>query len=203
MAKRPAKKEIRVRENELLQDLNFLEDDKPVEKVKPKLDMFTQVLPAINRGDYNFYGNLSDSEKKLYQPYVIQRWLGNCPGVAEQNYVVNTNDFVNVDFWSLSKDHNELQHMLMCVSAKLSNNLQPISRRHKWLAFAGAKKAHSKVDKFLLDKHPQLRDNELQLLKRETTTDEFSDYLKMYGVQDKELKELMKIWKDEKKKAGV
>lgn len=204
MAKKPTKADIRVRENELLPDLNFLEDDIPVEKVKPKLDMFTQVLPAINRGDYGFYSQLPDEQKKLYQAYVIHRWLGNAPGPQARDYVANVNEFVNVDFWTLSGQHTELQHMLMCVAAKLSNGLQPApQRRHQWLAFMGGKRAESKINKFLLDKFPQLRDDELELWKRETTVDEFTEFVKAYGVQDKDAKELIKLYKAEKKKVGT
>lgn len=202
---RKAKKEVRVRQNDaLFDDLNFYEDDIPVDKPKPKLDMFRDILPAINSGDYGYYGRLSAEETKLYQPYVIQRWLSNAPGAMEQNYALNVNEFVNNQFWELSKDHAELQHMLMCVSAKLSNNLQPKPRtRHKWLAFAGGKRVESKVNKFLLKHFPRLRDEELALWKRETTVEEFDEFLRYEGVQEKEHKELMKLFKDEKKKAGV
>ncbi len=201
---RKAKQEVRVRQNEaLFDDLNFYEDDLPIDKPKPKLDMFKDILPAINRGDYHYYGNLTDEEKKLYQPYVIQRWLGNCPQNA-QNYVLNVNEFVNCEFWDLSKDHTELQHMLMCVASKLSNNLaaRP-GTRHKWLAFADGKRVASKVNKFLLERFPQLRDNELEIWKQNTSVEEFDEFLRYEGIQDKEHKELMKAYKDEKKKAGV
>lgn len=195
-----AKVQTTVSTNGLFDNLNVIEeiDTEPTEKAK--LDIFSQVLPAINGGNYAFYKNLSTAEKKLYQPYVIFRWLSGAQGRNEQDYIQNVNEFVNAEFWTLNK-HPELQHMLMCVSARLSNNFNPNGCRHQWLNFMGGKRKKSAINDFLLQHFPQLRDDELDLWKNATTDEEFSTFLNLLGLQPDEHKKTMKAWKDDKKAA--
>lgn len=193
------KKETTIGTNGVFDDLHIYVDEDETPTEKPKLDIFKQVLPALNRGDYSFYDKLSPAEKKLYQPYVIFRWLSGNSGVNAVDYIQNVNEFVNVDFWNLSGEHAELQHMLMCMSARLSNGFSTKNQRHEWIAFLGGKRKKSAVNDFLLSKFPQLHDNELDLWKKVTTVEQFSEFLDAYGVQDTEHKNLMKLYKAEKK----
>lgn len=194
-------KATQVGTNGLFDDLNIIHEEELAPAVKPKLDIFKQVLPALNRGDYAFYSNLSPAEKKLYQPYVIHRWLSGNTN-APQDYIQNVNEFVNTDFWTLSGDHPELQHMLMCMSARLSNGFTNRQQRHEWIGFVGGKRKKSAVNDFLLDLFPQLRDDELSIWKTVTTNEEFDQFLRSYAVPDTEHKNLMKVWKAEKKAEG-
>lgn len=192
--------ETKVRQNtDLFDDLRIFEDDDAVALEKPKLDIFKQVLPALNNGDYDFYSRLTPAEKKLYQPYVIARWLAGGQG-AEQEYIQNTNEFVNAEFWTLTK-HPELQHKLMCISARLSNGFNGRGARHQWLGFMGGKRKKSAINDFLLLQNPQLRDEELDILKANITNDEFDEYLRGLGMQLEEHKKLLKAFKDDKKAA--
>ena len=200
----PKKVETQVRENtELFDTLRIIDDIDAGPREKPKLDIFKQVLPALNSGDYMFYSRLTDDEKKLYQPYVISRWLSGGETRARNSsyeYIQNTNEFVNSEFWSLTK-HPELQHMLMCIAARLSNGFSAAGAKHQWLGFMSGKRKKSAINDFLLSYFPQLRDDELDLWKANTTVEEFDVYLRGLGMQVDDHKKYMKLFKDDIKAA--
>lgn len=188
------KKAIKVQNNlEVFDDLNIIEEVE-AEKKGFKLDMFKQVLPAIDRRDFGFYGRLTEDQQKAYQPYVVMRWMSATTdnGDMHKYHVGNVNDFVNTDFWSLN-NHPELQHKLLCMAGVG----QP--QRHQWIKFMGGKRKKSAINEFLLEQNPMLRDDELDILKSQTSNEEFEAYIKGLGKQDAEVKKLMKEWKAETK----
>lgn len=181
--------------NSLFDDLTFVSDE--VETIKKqKLDLFKMVLPAIARGDMDFYDNLTEAQQKGYEPYVIARWLSNTSDSQHTSFLMNTNDIVNVDFWTLSA-HPGLQHRLMCIVHALSASKRP---NHKWLNFMGGKRAKSEINTFILDRFPGLNDQEIDILKATWTDEDFESFVKSYGVQDAELNKLMKAWSTNKAK---
>jgi hypothetical protein len=52
----------------------LVENEKEEKVEKKKLDIW-KVLEAIAKKDIEFYNNLSEDEKKLLQPYVVNLWL--------------------------------------------------------------------------------------------------------------------------------
>ena len=188
-----AKVDLKVTNGGCFDDLNIINDGE-FDVVKGReLDMFKQVLPAIDRKNYKFFEDLTDKEKKSYAPVVIMRWMstGNDNNGNHHYLLQNINNFVNVKFWELSK-HAELQHKLMCVSS-LGNN-----ERHSWIP--GIKKGYkkSKIDEFILSFKPGLSPLELQLIKKHTTSAEFEQYISELGLQEADIKKLMTLWKKEK-----
>jgi len=178
-------------------DVNSSDDEDNIEKAsKKKLDIFADVLPNIGSNNYDYYKNLDDDEKKLYQPYTIMKWVSCTPGTIHEDFVRNINEFVNIDFWSLSK-HPGLQHQLMCISNELSAGSK--NTRHNWIPFLSTTKKKSTINDFFRTLDQNLNDQEVQLLKSTYSTSEFEALVKMHGVQDAELKKIMKAWKDETK----
>jgi hypothetical protein len=102
----------------------------PAKKKEYKLDLFGQTLPALNRGDMDFYDRCTDEERKEIAPLILMRWLS---GVQDSRkgglYISVMNEFVNKDFWALSK-HPELQWKLMCVGNLACGGR---SQRHQWI----------------------------------------------------------------------
>lgn len=71
-----------------------------------KLDI-GRVLTAVNRRDHDFYKNLSDEEKKGFNPFTLLRFVSN-PQVDSETYeyILNrVNDLANMHHGELSKDH--------------------------------------------------------------------------------------------------
>lgn len=168
------------------------EDIDPQNIPKKTLDLFKEVLPAIERGDYKFYSNLTPSQKKGYEAYIISRWMTTSSDRSHVDFLMNSNDIVNVDFWTLS-DHPELQHMLMCIVHKLSATRKNV--RHHWIPIMGGRRKANEVRSWVLDKFPQLSDQELDILLSSWDENTFKEFVLMYGTLDSELKKLMTSWK--------
>lgn len=89
---------------------------------KHGLDIF-RTLGRINNKDREFYSNLSDEEKKAFQPFVVMRWMS---GTKDERQIIFLNEFVNSMVYS-SYNHKELLYFLMtiCSSGK--------SQKYKWV----------------------------------------------------------------------
>ena len=75
-----------------------------------KLDIF-RTLNHIDRKDQNFYGDLSEEEKKGFLPVIVARWMS---GTSDAKQVYILNEIVNPYVFSLHT-HKELLYQLMTV----------------------------------------------------------------------------------------
>ena len=154
---------------------------KKVKKVSiPMKDM----LKAIDNNDFDFYSRLDAEHKKVFSAWITMRCTSSASGVAAYHYLLMVNDIVNVDF-SLLKGHPELQWKLLAVCGQGSQTYHP------WLAPAKGK-TKSKLHKFLLSMHPNLNEEELNLLLAMNDKDDITELAQMNGYSDKEIKELLK-----------
>ena len=74
-----------------------------------KLDISRQ-LSAVSNKNYAFYESLTEEEKKEFNPYILMRFISNPKGDADiQSWFIElTNEYINKNFWDLSKSHKEL-----------------------------------------------------------------------------------------------
>jgi hypothetical protein len=156
---------------------------------KYKLEL-ASVLGALDRRDFNYYSKLTDEEKKGYVPVVLMRYMSS---LTDQNTmapiaVLAVNDLVNIGFWSLS-GHDELLHKLLCLSGISGKQYRP------WLATKKSKKPGNKIDEWILEKYPELNAQEISLIMRNLSADQFSKWIKDHGVDDKIVKLLLDEWK--------
>lgn len=177
-------------------NLDDPENEKTQKSEKAKLDLFTDVLPNIGSSNYDYYNQLTDDEKKLYQPYTIMKWMSSTQNNSHIDFLRNVNEFVNVDYWSLSK-HPGLLHKLFCLSNTLSSGTK--GTRHNWVPFLKTNKKKSVINDFLRTFNQNLNDQEIDIIKSNTNVDEFEKIVKSCGIQDAELKKLVKAWKEETK----
>jgi hypothetical protein len=153
-----------------------------------KLDLNT-VLQALDRKDLGFYSRLSEEEKKAYVPLVLMRYMSSLTDQSKMAAyaVIATNDLVNIGFWELSK-HPELQHQLLCLTGLGGKQYRT------WLS-AKRKKKSNKIDDWLLERLPEMNDDELSLFKSEHDTKSWTTFVKGSGVSDAEVKDLIDAWK--------
>ena len=153
-----------------------------------KLDLST-VLQALDRKDLDFYANLSEEEKKAYVPLVLMRYMSSLTDQSRMTAyaVIATNDLVNIGFWELSK-HPELQHLLLCLTGLGGKQYRP------WLA-SKRKRKSNKIDDWLLERFPDLNEDELVLFKSNYDTKSWAAFVKSSGVDDSEVKEMVDAWK--------
>lgn len=154
-----------------------------------KLDLFGQLLPALDRGDVNFYNKLDDDAKKEFAPLVVMRFFST---VADPNLVphhlIMTNELVNYGFWELSK-YPDLQYQLLAYCGSGTK------QRHSWIA--NPKRSDSKAAELLSDLMTDIPLDEIELLVKLNTFEELVEMIEMYGLQEKEIKEFKKKLKKE------
>ncbi len=74
-----------------------------------KLDIKLE-LAAVDTRNYDFYDSLTEEQQKEFTPFVLMRYIGNVNSDAETQewFLERTNELVNKNHWSLSKNHKPL-----------------------------------------------------------------------------------------------
>jgi hypothetical protein len=165
------------------------ETDKP----EQKLDLFRQVLPALDRGDKFFYKKLSQEEQATIEPWILMRWMTSVASDKEQpQFLLSVNDFVNSNFSALSpkktlgkEGHKELQWMLLSLCGMKRNPQRKFMKPPK-----GAVK--NKLEEEMIKFFPLLNDTELELMLQLNDDETLTDFFKSNGYDDKTIKELLK-----------
>ena len=145
-----------------------------------KIDLFRQVLPAIDRKDFDFYDKLTDEEKKQlkYQVFLYMRWgasLDVDDPILQHYYVASFNHIANKNFFSLY-NHPKLQWLLVAASSpKLG------TYRRKWIGKKKKKDPKDDIKKSLASIYPTYKEDDLELLSNFVTKKELKEYVKNSG----------------------
>lgn len=159
---------------------------------KPKIPL-GQMLDAIDRNDFDFYSNLSDELKNVFEPWLIMRFTSHvsADSLVASFYLMEVNNNVNMNFSLLSKKldnpgHPELQWKLLatCGTGKKRNHF-PLIKPSK-------KQKKNKLEGLLMGRYPTLNKDELRLLAEINDTDALKELARDTGMQDKDIKELFK-----------
>lgn len=156
-----------------------------VDKKKKKESTLTLAmeLPAMDYRNMDFYSDLSAEHKKEISLWVLMRYMSSSQGDAE-HHLMMVNDLVNQNFNVISK-HPELQWKLLAMCGTKKKQFHP------WIAPPkGVKK--NKLEQALIDINPLLKDDELELLLKINTAEDFRQYFKENGYDDAVIKELLK-----------
>lgn len=159
----------------------------PKEKKAYALDMFREVLPALDKRNLGFYPSLTDEQAKAFSPLVVMRWMSAVDGRDAAYHIQMVNEFVNIGFWDLSK-HPELQakQLAICGSGK--------GQRHTWIP-GTKKRTTNKLDRLILEHYPSLSDHELAIYKSKLTRDSLKQWMRDLGWPDDEIKPILEDFK--------
>lgn len=163
-------------------------------KKKPALDIF-ELLGKVDKRDLDFYSNMTPEQKKAFAPIVAIRWMSSVKASEDENeyYLHVTNDRVNKHLWNSEiYKHPELVYktMALCGIGK--------GMRHEWIA--GFKRAkNSKFVEFLKTYYPTASKKELEYLVEINDQDQLIQLVHDAGLQDDEIKALVKEIKELKK----
>lgn len=148
-----------------------------------KLDIKRE-LGAVNQKDYNFYSNLSDEEKKAFSPYILMRYTASPLGDADiqEWFLERTNEYVNKDHWSLSKNHKDLLWKLFAATGAG----MPVN--FSYLASSKKEKV-KKIEKLLAELNPTMKLEEVKILANMMSPEEIKDLLDKMGFDKKQRKE--------------
>lgn len=170
-----------------------VEGDDETEKKSYKLDLFSQVLPAIDRRDKFYYRKLKPEEQASIEPWILMRWIASAASDKEQvHYLLSVNDFVNNNFNCLApkktlgiEGHKELQWMLLtlCGTGK---------RPQRKFLKPGKGAVKNKLEEALLSFFPLLKDSDLELLLKINSQEDLKQFFIDNGYDDKAMKDLFK-----------
>lgn len=116
-------------------------------------------LAAVDLRDKNFYDNLTEQEKKEFSPYILMRYVANVQGDADLQewFLLSTNELVNKNHWTLSKNHKALLWKLF------SSCGAGVKTYHPYMA-AGKKEKAVKMEKLLAELNPAMKMSDIKLL---------------------------------------
>ena len=155
------------------------------------LDLFNDILPALDRGDMKYYSRLSEDEKKAVSPWILMRWMTSSQNDSGQPAgLIAVNNLVNHNFSHLGakasagrQGHAELQWMLlaMCGSGSV---------RRKFLK-PGRGQTKNKLETALTKFYPGLKTHEMELLLKMNSREQLAEFFKDNGYDDKNIEEIL------------
>ena len=173
-------------------DTAAVTDKKSAAKKEHTLDLFKDVLPALDRGDRGYYSRLTEEERKGISPWILMRWMASAMYDADQpTCLIAVNSLVNQNFSHLSAKasmgragHPELQWKLlaMCGNGTV---------RRKFIK-PGRGQTKNRLEQAIHEFFPNLSTGELELLLRMNTPEQLRDFFKDNGYDDKTIDEILR-----------
>ena len=97
--------------------------------------------------------------------------------------VFKTNEYYNKNWNEIGTKHPKLQWQLLCQAGNTGK-----IEFHKWLGLKGKKSADSKIVKFLSERFPNMKQDEVELLAKISTKAEIKQYAESLGMDKKDVK---------------
>jgi hypothetical protein len=141
-------------------------------------------LANVDLRNYDFYDKLIEQEKKEFSPYVLMRYVANVDGDRELQewFLEMTNELVNKDHWTLSKNHKALLWKLFAGCGA------GVKVYHPYLK-AGTKEKAVKIEKLLSSLYPSAKLSDIKLLASMMTKSDREELYDKMGFDKKQRKE--------------
>jgi hypothetical protein len=148
-----------------------------------KLDIKRE-LTAVDRKDYKFYDNLTDEERKAFSPYILMRYTSNVSGDrdVQEWFIETTNEYVNKNHWTLSKNHKPLLWKLFAATGIGANFYHPYLK-------ASSKEKVNKIEKLLAELYPAKKMDEIKLQASLMTKSDIAELFDKMGFDKKQRKD--------------
>lgn len=145
-----------------------------------------EILFAVDIGCKELWDGLTDQEKKSVNFYTLNRFVSNIKSrnpEEVENFVLKVNEYYNKNYFELQK-HTKLLWFLLCLC-----NLDKKKFFHEWIPL-GKNQTNSKKIKLLQLVNPDLRDQDIEVLLKVTTDDEFKEIARNFNWSDREINEI-------------
>ena len=138
--------------------------------VKEYKNNIFSVLNKIDNKKYDYYQDLDENHQKEIQPYSLTRWISSIDNndAYHELYTIEVNEFVNKNFWNLSK-YKDLQWKLLCSCG------QKKYMKHRWIT--SKKSTVDKMFEIVKSMYPNLSDEEINIKYNDLTADEKQEIL--------------------------
>jgi hypothetical protein len=141
-------------------------------------------LHGVDMRDKNMYNNLTDEERKSFSPFILMRYVSSVQGDkdVQEWFVEMTNELVNKNHWTLSKNHKGLLWKLFAGCGTGAKAYHP------YLA-AGKKEKAVKLEKLIAELNPAMKISDVKLLTSLMTKDDTNNLFEQLGYDKKQRKE--------------
>jgi len=152
---------------------------------KPRtLDLFKQVLPALDTRSKTFFENLNKEQKEEFKKdlWVTQRFLSSAESSSNaiiEHYLIMTNEIVNVNF-SAIKDPEMISKLMSMVGIGKS-------LKHPFIPPSTKRTYENPFKQWLFDNNHGINDQELDILFHSFTKETAKDLLEQLQVKDKKI----------------
>jgi hypothetical protein len=141
-------------------------------------------LNGVDMRDKEMYNNLSEEERKSFSPYILMRYVSNVQGDkdVQEWFVEMTNELVNKNHWTLSKNHKGLLWKLFAGCGTGAKAYHP------YLA-AGKKEKAVKIEKLIAELNPAMKMSDIKLQASLMDKNDIEDLFNKLGYDKKQRKE--------------
>jgi len=141
-------------------------------------------MTQLDRKNRGFYDELTDEERKKFSTYLMVRWSSSvqADGDIQAYYVMSCNENLNTNFFDISQ-HPKLQWL--CATT-VSPGLGTF--RHQWISPKKKEGSDTKISKVLRSLFPDLKEDEIDVLRRINTKDDIKQLAREHGWPDDRIK---------------
>ena len=141
-----------------------------------------EVLAGIDTNSKSVWKELNAEEKKYVNFWLLNRYASSVEGdrEAQELAVVMTNQLYNKNWNELGVKHPHLQWHLLCAT----HNAKSKIRKHVWIGFK-KKQGNNNAIKLLQKIHPNMKQDEVELLARLSTKKELKELAKDHEIEIK------------------
>jgi hypothetical protein len=141
-------------------------------------------LAAVDLRNYEFYDKLTPEEKKEFSPYILMRYVANVEGDRDLQewFLERTNELVNKDHWTLSKNHKALLWKLFAGCGVGMKTYHPYLK-------AGTKEKAEKIEKLLAELYPAMKLSDIKLQAKMMSKEDKNELFDKMGFDKKQRKE--------------
>ena len=140
------------------------------------------VLACIDSNAKSVWDELTDEQKKCVNFWLLNRYASSVSGTreAQELAVVMTNQIYNKNWNELGTRHPKLQWQLLCSLHNANSDI----RRHNWIGFK-KKTGNNNAVKLLQQIHPNMKQDEVELLARLSTKKELQQLAEEHEINVK------------------
>jgi hypothetical protein len=140
------------------------------------------VLACIDSNAKSVWNELTDEQKKCVNFWLLNRYASSVSGTreAQELAVVMTNQIYNKNWNELGTRHPKLQWQLLCSLHNANSDI----RRHNWIGFK-KKTGNNNAVKLLQQIHPNMKQDEVELLARLSTKKELKQLAEEHEIDAK------------------
>ena len=137
---------------------------------------------ALDMDAKGAYKEWSEDERKELNFWLLNRYASSVGGSqdAKEWAVIATNEYYNKNWNVLGTRHPQLQWQLLCST----HNSSAAIRKHQWIGFK-KKKGNNNAIKLLQKIHPNMKQDEVELLAGLSTKKELKELAKEYDIDIK------------------